>query len=121
MSVWYGGMLETNVGRAANLALASLPNFALPGDISASRRYYHEDVAFPNFGTQRGLDRVGAAGTGPGRGQGAAGGGHAVRGGLPDTELKVSGGLAAAPIRPGLSFALRAGQPYNRATDPVSP
>jgi O-succinylbenzoate synthase len=47
--VWYGGMLETNVGRAANLALASLPNFALPGDISASRRYYHEDVAFLNF------------------------------------------------------------------------
>lgn len=47
--VWCGGMLETNVGRAANLALASLPNFSLPGDISASRRYYHEDVAFPNF------------------------------------------------------------------------
>ena len=49
MPVWYGSMLETNVGRAANLALASLPNFALPGDISASRRYYHEDVAFLNF------------------------------------------------------------------------
>ncbi len=47
--VWCGGMLETNVGRAANLALASLPNFALPGDISASRRYYHEDVALPDF------------------------------------------------------------------------
>jgi len=42
-------MLETNVGRVANLALASLPNFALPGDIFVSRRYYHEDVAFPNF------------------------------------------------------------------------
>ena len=37
------------MGRVANLALASLPNFALPGDISASRRYYHEDMAFPNF------------------------------------------------------------------------
>lgn len=47
--VWYGGMLETNVARAANLALASLPNFALPGDISASHRYYHEDVAVPDF------------------------------------------------------------------------
>ncbi|MXZ42179.1 MAG: hypothetical protein F4Z18_10460 [Caldilineaceae bacterium SB0666_bin_21] len=42
-------MLETNVGRVANLALASLPNFALPGDIFVSRRYHHEDVAFPNF------------------------------------------------------------------------
>ena len=47
--VWCGGMLETNVGRAGNLALASLPNFTLPGDISASRRHYHEDVVFPNF------------------------------------------------------------------------
>ena len=47
--VWCGGMLETNVGRAGNLALASLPNFSLPGDISASRRYYHEDVAVPDF------------------------------------------------------------------------
>lgn len=37
------------MGRVANLALAPLPNFALPGDISASRRHYHEDVAFPNF------------------------------------------------------------------------
>ena len=49
MPVWYGGMLETNVGRAGNLALASLPNFVLPGDISASRRYYHEDVVLPDF------------------------------------------------------------------------
>jgi O-succinylbenzoate synthase len=47
--VWCGGMLETNVGRAANVALASLPNFALPGDISASARYYHQDIAEPNF------------------------------------------------------------------------
>lgn len=47
--VWCGGMLETNVGRACNLALASLPNFTLPGDISASARYYHDDVAAPNF------------------------------------------------------------------------
>lgn len=47
--VWCGGMLETNVGRAANLALAALPNFTLPGDISASDRYYTEDIAQPNF------------------------------------------------------------------------
>jgi O-succinylbenzoate synthase len=44
LPVWCGGMLETGVGRAANLALASLPNFTLPGDISASERYYHEDI-----------------------------------------------------------------------------
>jgi O-succinylbenzoate synthase len=42
--VWCGGMLETGVGRAANLALASLPNFTLPGDISATERYYTEDI-----------------------------------------------------------------------------
>jgi O-succinylbenzoate synthase len=47
--VWCGGMLETNVGRAINVAMATLPNFALPGDISASARYYHEDIAEPNF------------------------------------------------------------------------
>jgi O-succinylbenzoate synthase len=42
--VWCGGMLETGVGRAANLALASLPGFSLPGDISATDRYYAEDI-----------------------------------------------------------------------------
>jgi O-succinylbenzoate synthase len=42
--VWCGGMLETGIGRAANLALASLPNFALPGDISATERYWAQDV-----------------------------------------------------------------------------
>ncbi len=47
--VWCGGMLETNVGRATNVALASLPNFTLPGDISASDRYFHTDIAEPNF------------------------------------------------------------------------
>ena len=47
--VWCGGMLETGVGRAANLALASLPNFRLPGDISASSRYYTADIAEPTF------------------------------------------------------------------------
>ncbi len=42
--VWCGGMLETGVGRASNLALASLPGFVLPGDISASDRYYQRDI-----------------------------------------------------------------------------
>jgi O-succinylbenzoate synthase len=42
--VWCGGMLETGVGRAANLALASLPGFVFPGDISATNRYYAEDI-----------------------------------------------------------------------------
>jgi len=42
--VWMGGMLETGIGRAANVALASLPGFTLPGDISASARYYAEDL-----------------------------------------------------------------------------
>lgn len=47
--VWCGGMLETGIGRAANLALAALPGFTLPGDISASDRYYAEDLAWPRF------------------------------------------------------------------------
>jgi o-succinylbenzoate synthase len=42
--VWHGGMLETGVGRAANLALAALPGFTLPGDISAAERYWHTDI-----------------------------------------------------------------------------
>ncbi len=45
--VWCGGMLETGVGRAANIALAALPGFILPGDTSASSRYYKEDVTQP--------------------------------------------------------------------------
>jgi len=45
--VWCGGMLETGIGRAANLALAALPGFILPGDTSASDRYYAEDVTEP--------------------------------------------------------------------------
>ncbi len=47
--VWCGGMLETNIGRASNVALASLLGFSLPGDISASSRYYAEDIADPPF------------------------------------------------------------------------
>ena len=45
--VWCGAMLETGVGRAANVALATLPNFTLPGDISASERYFETDVTAP--------------------------------------------------------------------------
>jgi len=47
--VWCGGMLETGVGRASNLALASLPGFSLPGDISATERYYYEDITEQSF------------------------------------------------------------------------
>jgi len=47
--VWCGGMLETGIGRASNVAIASLPGFTLPGDISASDRYYVEDIADPPF------------------------------------------------------------------------
>ncbi|MEX1100793.1 MAG: o-succinylbenzoate synthase [Actinomycetota bacterium] len=45
--VWCGGMLETGIGRAANLALAALPGFTLPGDTSASARYFEADVTEP--------------------------------------------------------------------------
>jgi o-succinylbenzoate synthase len=47
--VWHGGMLESGIGRAGNVALASLSNFTLPGDISASKRYYKEDIVIPEF------------------------------------------------------------------------
>ena len=47
--VWMGGMLETGLGRAANVAMAAMPNFTLPGDTSASDRYYHRDVITEPF------------------------------------------------------------------------
>ncbi|GAB4277257.1 MAG: o-succinylbenzoate synthase [Candidatus Promineifilaceae bacterium] len=47
MRLWVGGMLETGIGRAAQLALAALPGFTLPGDISATSRYYEDDIATP--------------------------------------------------------------------------
>ncbi|MGH3627439.1 MAG: enolase C-terminal domain-like protein, partial [Sciscionella sp.] len=47
VAVWCGGMLESGVGRAANVALAALPGFTLPGDTSASSRYYAEDLTEP--------------------------------------------------------------------------
>jgi O-succinylbenzoate synthase len=45
--VWCGGMIETGLGRAANVALASLPGFTLPGDTSASDRFYRTDITEP--------------------------------------------------------------------------
>jgi O-succinylbenzoate synthase len=47
VAVWCGGMLETGLGRGANAALAALPGFTLPGDISASDRFYAEDITRP--------------------------------------------------------------------------
>ncbi len=64
--VWCGGMLETGIGRASNLALASLPGFTLPGDISATDRYYEVDVANPRF--ELNLDGTIDVPTGPGLG-----------------------------------------------------
>ncbi len=49
MPLWVGGMLETGIGRAAQLALASLPGFTLPGDISATARYYERDITAPFY------------------------------------------------------------------------
>jgi o-succinylbenzoate synthase len=45
--VWCGGMLESGIGRAHNIALSTLPNFTLPGDVTASKRYWHEDIIDP--------------------------------------------------------------------------
>jgi O-succinylbenzoate synthase len=47
--VWCGGMLESGVGRAYNVALASLPNFTLPGDLSPSKRYWEKDIVDPEW------------------------------------------------------------------------
>jgi len=55
--VWCGGMLETGIARGANAALAGLPGFTLPGDISASARFYREDVTEP-FELENGCIRV---------------------------------------------------------------
>jgi O-succinylbenzoate synthase len=53
--VWCGGMLESGIGRAHNVALATLPGFTLPGDISESRRYWAEDIVEPEFEMQDGF------------------------------------------------------------------
>lgn len=63
--VWCGGMLETGLGRAANLALAALPGFTLPGDTSASDRYFTEDITDPHVLAP---DGTMAVPTGPGLG-----------------------------------------------------
>jgi O-succinylbenzoate synthase len=47
--VWCGGMLETGIGRGHNIALSTLPNFSLPGDVSASKRYWKEDIVEPEI------------------------------------------------------------------------
>ncbi len=49
LPVWCGGMLESGVGRAYNVALASLPNFRLPGDLSPSARYWERDIVTPEW------------------------------------------------------------------------
>jgi O-succinylbenzoate synthase len=45
--VWCGGMLESGIGRAHNIALSTLPNFVLPGDVSASKRYWAREIVSP--------------------------------------------------------------------------
>jgi o-succinylbenzoate synthase len=56
--VWCGGMLETGVGRAQNIALASLPQFTLPGDISSSSRYWEKDIIYPEIVARNGMIEV---------------------------------------------------------------
>jgi o-succinylbenzoate synthase len=57
--VWCGGMLEAGVGRAHNIAMSTLPNFTLPGDVSASARYWDEDIIDPEVEvTPQGTIRV---------------------------------------------------------------
>ncbi|MFL5561579.1 MAG: o-succinylbenzoate synthase [Gemmatimonadaceae bacterium] len=53
LPVWCGGMLESGIGRAHNIALASLPNFSLPGDLSPSARYWEQDVVTPEWTMDR--------------------------------------------------------------------
>jgi O-succinylbenzoate synthase len=64
--VWHGGMLETGIGRATNVALASLPNFSLPGDISANDRYFARDIVRNPFTLNP--DSTLTVPTGPGNG-----------------------------------------------------
>ncbi len=64
--VWHGGMLESGIGRAANIHLSTLPNFSLPGDIAASKRYFDPDVIDPPV--EVAADGTIAVPTGPGLG-----------------------------------------------------
>jgi len=64
--VWCGGMLESGIGRSHNVALSTLPNFSLPGDVSASKRYWREDLIEPEvIVSQNGTIAIGNE---PGRG-----------------------------------------------------
>jgi len=56
--VWCGGMLESGVGRAHNIAITTLPGFTLPGDTSGSNRYWHEDIIQPEVTVKNGFIRV---------------------------------------------------------------
>ena len=56
--VWCGGMLESGIGRGHNVALASLPNFSLPGDVSPSARYWEQDIVSPEWRMNKGLVTV---------------------------------------------------------------
>jgi O-succinylbenzoate synthase len=47
MPVWCGGMLESGIGRAHNIAISTLAGYTMPGDVSASKRYWHEDIIEP--------------------------------------------------------------------------
>jgi O-succinylbenzoate synthase len=82
--VWCGGMLESGVGRAANLALASLPGFTLPADLSASDRYFHRDITTPFVLRDGHIDVP----TGPGIGV------------APDLEVLADAGATVEVLRP---------------------
>ena len=58
--VWHGGMLESGIGRAHNIHLSTLPNFTLPGDVAASRRYYAPDLIDPEIEVAAGRHHRGA-------------------------------------------------------------
>ncbi|QPA33261.1 o-succinylbenzoate synthase [Thermaerobacillus caldiproteolyticus] len=58
IAVWCGGMLEMGISRAHNIALASLPHFTIPGDISASSRYWEEDIIIPEVVVKNGMVEV---------------------------------------------------------------
>jgi len=64
--VWHGGMLESGIGRAANIHLSTLPNFSLPGDVAASKRYFDPDLIEPPI--EVAADGTIAVPTGPGLG-----------------------------------------------------
>ena len=64
--VWHGGMLESGIGRAHNIHLSTLPNFSLPGDVAASRRYFSPDLIDPEIEVR--ADGTIAVPTGPGIG-----------------------------------------------------